>query len=45
MSKMTKMVEVQNLVKRFGDQTALDGISFDIEQGEISGFLGTIRFW
>lgn len=37
---MTKMVEVQNLVKRFGDQTALDGISFDIEQGEIFGFLG-----
>ena len=37
---MTKMVEVQNLVKRFGDQTALDGISFDIEKGEIFGFLG-----
>lgn len=37
---MKTMIEVQDLVKRFGDQTALDGIDFSIEEGEIFGFLG-----
>ena len=34
------VVEVRNLVKRFGDFTAVDGISFDIRPGEILGLLG-----
>ncbi|MDP3629389.1 MAG: ABC transporter ATP-binding protein [Actinomycetota bacterium] len=34
------MVEVTDLVKRFGDFTAVDGVSFSIEEGEIFGLLG-----
>lgn len=37
---MTNVIEVKDLVKRFGNQTALDGISFEIAEGEIFGFLG-----
>ena len=33
-------VEVDGLVKRFGDFTAVDGISFSVEPGELFGFLG-----
>ena len=33
-------VEVQNLTKRFGDFTAVDGLSFSVEHGEIFGLLG-----
>ena len=34
------MIEVQNLTKRYGPVTAVDGISFRVERGEILGFLG-----
>ena len=34
------MIEVQSLVKRYGDRTALDGVTFRVERGEIVGFLG-----
>lgn len=34
------MIEVENLSKRYGDFTALSGISFRAEPGEILGFLG-----
>lgn len=37
---MTAIIEVANLVKTFGQQRALDGISFSIQEGEIFGFLG-----
>lgn len=37
---MTRIIHVEDLVKKFGQQTALDGISFAIEEGEIFGFLG-----
>ncbi len=33
-------LEVQNLVKRYGDKTAVDGISFEIKKGDFFGFLG-----
>ncbi len=33
-------VEVENLTKRFGDFTAVDGLSFSIEHGEVFGLLG-----
>jgi ABC-2 type transport system ATP-binding protein len=34
------MIEVENLTKRYGRQTAVDGISFRVHKGEILGFLG-----
>jgi ABC-2 type transport system ATP-binding protein len=34
------MIEVDNLTKRYGRSTAVDGISFRVEKGEILGFLG-----
>jgi drug efflux transport system ATP-binding protein len=33
-------VEVEDLVKRFGDFVAVDRVSFRVEEGEIFGFLG-----
>ena len=35
-----KAITVENITKRFGGFTAVDGISFGIERGEIFGFLG-----
>jgi ABC-2 type transport system ATP-binding protein len=37
---MEKTVEVKNLTKRFGDFTAVNGVSFSVRRGEIFGFLG-----
>ncbi len=34
------MIICKNIVKRFGNFTAVDNISFDIKRGEIFGFLG-----
>jgi len=34
-------IEAENLTKRFGSFTAVDNVSFRIEQGEIFGFLGS----
>src|SRR5689334_7291896 len=33
-------IEVKDLVKRYGARTAVNGISFTVEDGEIVGFLG-----
>ena len=33
-------IEVKQLTKRFGDFTAVDGVSFTVEHGEIFGLLG-----
>jgi ABC-2 type transport system ATP-binding protein len=33
-------IDVQNIVKKFGDFTAVKGISFQVEAGEIFGLLG-----
>ncbi len=35
-----KVIEVKNLVKRFGDFVANDNLTFDVYAGEIFGFLG-----
>ncbi len=37
---MPSILEVQNLVKKYGDFTAVKGISFDIQEGEIFSLLG-----
>src|SRR4051812_22736483 len=37
---MKKIIEVQNLVKKYGDFTAVKGISFHVNEGEIFGLLG-----
>jgi len=34
------LVEARDLVKRFGALTAVDGITFSVERGEVVGFLG-----
>lgn len=34
------MIEVKNLTKRYGVNTALDNVSFSVEEGSIVGFLG-----
>jgi len=33
-------IEIKDLVKIYGEQKAVDGISFKVDQGEIVGFLG-----
>ena len=33
-------VQAENLVKKFGDFTAVDGVSFDLHTGEVVGYLG-----
>lgn len=37
---MNKVITTENLTKKFGDFTAVDAISFDVDKGEIFGFLG-----
>lgn len=34
------MIEVKNLVKRYGDHTAVDHLSFTVDDGQVYGFLG-----
>lgn len=34
------MIEVKNLVKKYGDHLAVDDLSFTLEKGQILGFLG-----
>ena len=33
-------IEVENISKHYGEQRALDGVSFSVKKGEIVGFLG-----
>lgn len=39
-SQKRKVLEVSNIVKRFGGITAVDGVSFDVREGEILGIIG-----
>jgi ABC-2 type transport system ATP-binding protein len=34
------MIEVQGLTKRYGDVVAVDGLSFEVRPGQVTGFLG-----
>ena len=34
------MIEVKNVVKKYGDFTAVENINFNIKEGEIVGLLG-----
>ncbi len=34
------MISVQNLARRFGDRTAVEGLTFDVQPGEVFGLLG-----
>jgi len=38
--KSGKVISAENLTKKFGNFTAVDHISFEVERGEIFGFLG-----
>jgi phospholipid/cholesterol/gamma-HCH transport system ATP-binding protein len=40
MAKSEPFIAVENLVVRYGDRTVLDGISFEVRQGEIFVILG-----
>jgi ABC-2 type transport system ATP-binding protein len=33
-------IQIRGLVKRFGQVTAVDGLSFDVQSGTVTGFLG-----
>ena len=37
---MSNIIEVSNLVKNFGDFSAVNNISFNVEKGSLFGFLG-----
>ena len=34
------MIEIKNLVKKYGDKVAVDDISFNVEDGQIFAFIG-----
>ena len=34
------MIEINNLVKKYGDHVAVDNLSLTVEEGKIYGFLG-----
>jgi ABC-2 type transport system ATP-binding protein len=37
---MTELIKTHGLIKRFGDITAVNGISLSVKRGEVLGFLG-----
>ena len=37
---MSAVVELSNLVKKYGERTVVDNVSFEIRQGEIFSLLG-----
>lgn len=40
MKEETELIEVKNLVKKFGSHIAVDNLNFTVESGKIYGFLG-----
>jgi hypothetical protein len=43
--KMSAVIETNNLVKRYGDVTAVDGLSLRVAPGEIFAFLPSRAFF
>jgi ABC-2 type transport system ATP-binding protein len=41
MTGVVNAISVSSLTRRFGDFVAVDGLTFDVRQGEIFGFLGS----
>jgi ABC-2 type transport system ATP-binding protein len=39
-SKGARVIEVNGLVKRYGDKTAVNGLTFTVKPGVVTGFLG-----
>ena len=37
---MSKIIEVHNFTKSYGDQVAVNNISFDVDEGSVFAFLG-----
>src|SRR5262245_26278309 len=37
---MSAMIEIRGLTKNFGPLKAVDGVTFDVSNGEVLGFLG-----
>ena len=37
---MKNAIQVKNLVKKYGDFTAVDSLTFNVGRGELFGFLG-----
>jgi len=37
----SSIIQVENLTRRFGDFTAVDHVSFQVERGEVFGFVGS----
>ena len=37
---MSVALSIKNITKRYGDFTAVDGVSFDVEEGELVTVLG-----
>nr|WP_263862444.1 ATP-binding cassette domain-containing protein [Peribacillus tepidiphilus] len=40
MSSHDEIIQVKNLVKKYGDFTAVKGIEFEVHKGEVFGLLG-----
>ena len=38
--EVVPLIKVENLVKRFGELTAVDDVSFEVQRGEVFAFLG-----
>ena len=39
-SRSPSMIEIRDLAKRYGDTVAVDGLTFDVKPGWVTGFLG-----
>lgn len=40
MTRERNMLEARGLTRRFGDKTAVDDVSFEVADGQMTGFIG-----
>ena len=40
MTRERNMLEARGLTRRFGDKTAVDDVSFEVADGQVTGFIG-----